>query len=100
MNTNLIFIASVLSIGQNIVTQIGGNSAIPIPSETHKLPHFDMAPLNQRALPSFEASQKYNLKQSNILEDFLYKFVTTTTNLDSEFAQIVEENFWSLLDDE
>ena len=98
MNTNAIVMASLMSFVQN---SIQGNelSNIPIPLSNYNYKYSNLES------PFDNLSQNYNINgnvnyEKNILNDFLLNFIGQSKNIDLEFAQIVNENFWSLLDNE
>lgn len=98
MNTNVIVMASLMSFVQN---SIQGNdlSGIPIPLSNYNYKHSNLESPFDILTTNYNINSNVNNEQ-NILNNFLSNFINQSKNIDLEFAQIVNENFWSLLDNE
>lgn len=98
MNTNVIVMVSLMSLVQN---SIKGNELlnIPIPLNNQNYKYSDLESPFDNLSTNYNINSNVNNEQ-NILNNFLLNFISQSKNIDLEFAQIVNENFWSLLDNE
>lgn len=95
MNKNFVVIASVLTLSQ--ITQFEGEQNIPTPSVKYKYAsqNHDYIDKNNNSLISISSYD-----EGVLVANFIENIINNSKDLDLEFAQIIEDDFWNLIDNE